>query len=93
MNYFAGGIVSNAKLKRARSTGTKNKSALLLYNKLSELISCLAELVEVQELTDTLILQVIMHFEKQIVANSHMPLECVIVTLMSSCLNVATVCN
>lgn len=49
--------MSNAKLKRARSTGTKNKATLLLYNKLTELIGCLADLVDIQELTDTLVLQ------------------------------------
>jgi cohesin loading factor subunit SCC2 len=49
--------VSNAKLKRARSTGTKNKATLLLYNKLTELIGCIADLVDIQELTDTLVLQ------------------------------------
>ena len=36
----------------------KHKSTITLYNKLSDMVGNLAELVEIQELTDTVILQV-----------------------------------
>lgn len=36
----------------------KHKSTINLYNKLSDVVENLAELVEIQELTDTVILQV-----------------------------------
>jgi len=50
--------MTNMKMKRARSSGAKDKMTLMLYNKLSELTSLLAELIDIQELTDTIILQV-----------------------------------
>jgi len=55
---FSGGVHSNIKLKRAKSSGTKDRTILSLYNKLTELTALLAELVEIQELTDTIVLQV-----------------------------------
>ncbi len=51
------GIQSNMKMKRAKAHGAKNKSILALYNKLTDLVGNLAELVDIQELTDTIILQ------------------------------------
>jgi len=55
---LSGGIQSNLKLKRAKSSGAKDRTVLSMYTKLTELTSLLAELVEIQELTDTIILQV-----------------------------------
>ena len=46
------------KAKRARASQVKHKSTITLYNKLSDMVGNLAELVEIQELTDTVILQV-----------------------------------
>ena len=45
-------------MKRARASNAKHKSSQLLYNKLTELVSLLSELTDIQELTDTIILQV-----------------------------------
>jgi len=56
--WLSGGVQSNIKLKRAKSSGTKDRTILSMYNKLTELTALLAELVEIQELTDTIILQV-----------------------------------
>ena len=53
----AGGYVGNIKQKRAHAKGVKNKSVLMLYNKLVEIVGALSELVDIQELTDTIILQ------------------------------------
>ncbi len=44
-------------MKRAKAHGAKNKNILALYNKLTDLVGNLAELVDIQELTDTIILQ------------------------------------
>jgi len=57
-NLLSGGIQSNIKLKRAKSSGTKDRTVLSMYTKLTELTALLAELVEIQELTDTIVLQV-----------------------------------
>ena len=54
----AGGIQTNIKMKRARASGVRSKSTLLLYNKLTDVVENLAELINIQELTDTIILQV-----------------------------------
>lgn len=53
-----GGIQSNMKMKRAKASGTKDRVTLALYNKLTDLTALIAELVDIQELTDTIILQV-----------------------------------
>jgi hypothetical protein len=53
-----GGIQTNVKLKRAKAHGSKDPIVIAVYNKLTELTSLLAELVELQELTDTIVLQV-----------------------------------
>ena len=50
------------KMKRAKAHGAKNKNVLALYNKLTDLVDSLAELVDIQELTDTIILQVSLVF-------------------------------
>ena len=55
---FTDGYQSNMKMKRAKAHGAKNKNVLALYNKLTELVDSLAELIDIQELTDTIILQV-----------------------------------
>lgn len=52
------GYVGNIKQKRAHAHKVKEKSTIQLYNKLHEAVSLLAELLEVQALTDTIILQV-----------------------------------
>ncbi|KAI0209445.1 Nipped-B-like protein [Lamellibrachia satsuma] len=52
-----GAYQGNVKMKRARASNTKHKSSQLLYNKLTELVSLLSELTDIQELTDTIILQ------------------------------------
>lgn len=46
------------KMKRAKASGTKDKATLALYNKLTDLMGLIAELIDIQELTDTIILQV-----------------------------------
>jgi cohesin loading factor subunit SCC2 len=51
-------VQSNIKQKRAKCTGAKHRSSIQLYNKLSDLIGTLSELVDMQEVTDTIILQV-----------------------------------
>ncbi|XP_023223902.1 nipped-B-like protein [Centruroides sculpturatus] len=52
------GYVGNIKQKRAHAHKVKEKSIIQLYNKLHEAVGLLAELLEVQTLTDTIILQV-----------------------------------
>lgn len=52
------GYHGSLKLKRARAGQVKHKSTITLYNKLSDMVGNLAELVEIQELTDTVILQI-----------------------------------
>ena len=46
------------KAKRAKSSNAKLKSMSLFYNKVCELVSLLGDLVDIQALTDTDILQV-----------------------------------
>lgn len=53
-----GGYQGNLKSKRARAHTVKHKSTITLYNKLCELIGALGELLDIQELPDTVILQV-----------------------------------
>ncbi|XP_077981351.1 nipped-B-like protein isoform X2 [Glandiceps talaboti] len=50
------GFVSNMRMKRARAHGTKEKSIIAMYNKLCEIVSNLADLMEIQTLTDTTVL-------------------------------------
>ncbi|XP_005090101.1 nipped-B-like protein B [Aplysia californica] len=52
------GYHGSLKAKRARAGSVKHKSTITLYNKMCELVSALANLLEIQELTDTIILQV-----------------------------------
>lgn len=49
---------TSSKAKRARAGQVKHKSTITMYNKMAEMISNLSELLEIQELTDTTILQV-----------------------------------
>ncbi|XP_052774333.1 nipped-B-like protein A isoform X2 [Mya arenaria] len=51
------GYQGSLKMKRSRAHQVKHKSTISLYNKLTDLVGNLAELVEIQELTDTIILQ------------------------------------
>lgn len=52
------GYHGSLKAKRARATTVKHKSTINLYNKMCEMISWFAELLAIQEMTDTIILQV-----------------------------------
>ena len=52
------GYTGNTKAKRARSHGTKNSATLYLYNKLSQIVGLLSELVDMQTLTDNIVLEV-----------------------------------
>lgn len=52
------GVQSNIKQRRAKAVGAKHRSSIQLYNKLSDLVGTLSELISMQELTDTIILQV-----------------------------------
>lgn len=51
------GFHGSLKAKRARAAQVKHKSTINLFNKISDMIEKLAELVDIQELTDTTILQ------------------------------------
>ncbi|XP_067339450.1 nipped-B-like protein B isoform X2 [Channa argus] len=53
-----GGGVHTSKSKRAKSSTHKQKVVLMLYNKVCEIVSYISELLEIQLLTDTTILQV-----------------------------------
>ncbi|GAB1597401.1 nipped-B-like protein A [Argonauta hians] len=55
--HSKGGYQGNLKSKRARTQSVKHKSTINLYNKLCELVKALSELLQIQELTDTVILQ------------------------------------
>ncbi|RUS68904.1 hypothetical protein EGW08_023334, partial [Elysia chlorotica] len=52
------GYHGSLKAKRARAGSVKHKSTITLYNKMCDLINSLATLLGIQELTDTIILQV-----------------------------------
>ncbi|BFZ16564.1 hypothetical protein BsWGS_19603 [Bradybaena similaris] len=52
------GYHGSLKAKRARAGSVKHKSTITFYNKMCELVSALASLLDIQELTDTIILQV-----------------------------------
>lgn len=47
-----------SKSKRAKCSTHKQKVVVLLYNKVCDIISSISELLEIQLLTDTTILQV-----------------------------------
>ncbi|XP_056020035.1 nipped-B-like protein isoform X3 [Ostrea edulis] len=51
------GYHGSLKAKRARATQVKHKSTINMFNKISDMIEKLSELVDIQELTDTTILQ------------------------------------
>lgn len=71
--YFcvSDGYHSSSKMKRSRAGQVKHKSSISLYNKLTDLVGNLAELVEIQELTDTIILQVLHSFDTTISVKNH----------------------
>ncbi len=54
----AGGIQSNIRMKRARAANVTHKGTTTMYNKITDLVATMSELVNTQELTDTIILQV-----------------------------------
>ncbi|XP_024859838.1 nipped-B-like protein B isoform X2 [Kryptolebias marmoratus] len=56
--YRSGGGTHTSKSKRAKSSGHKQKVVVVLYNKVCDIISNISELLEIQLLTDTTILQV-----------------------------------
>lgn len=58
--FFISDAYTSSKAKRARAGQVKHKSSITLYNKMAEMISNLSEILEIQELTDTTILQVIL---------------------------------
>lgn len=47
-----------SKTKRAKSSTHKQKVVVILYNKVCDIVSNISELLEIQLLTDTTILQV-----------------------------------
>ncbi|NWW39892.1 NIPBL protein, partial [Panurus biarmicus] len=55
--YFPGGVLSS-KAKRAKCSTHKQRVIVMLYNKVCDIVSSLSELLEIQLLTDTTILQV-----------------------------------
>ena len=59
---FAESVLLIPKAKRAKSSSAKLKSMSLFYNKVCELVSLLGDLVDIQTLTDTDILQVGFYF-------------------------------
>lgn len=52
-----GGLLSS-KAKRAKCSTHKQRVIIMLYNKVCDIVSNIAELLEIQLLTDTTILQV-----------------------------------
>ncbi|OWF42149.1 nipped-B-like protein B isoform X2 [Mizuhopecten yessoensis] len=52
------GYHTSSKLKRARAGQVKHKSTINLYNKMADLVNNLGQLIDIQEMTDTTILQV-----------------------------------
>lgn len=52
------GGMHTSKSKRAKCSTHKQKVVVLLYNKVCDIISSISELLEIQLLTDTTILQV-----------------------------------
>ncbi|KFV94895.1 Nipped-B-like, partial [Fulmarus glacialis] len=53
-----GGGVLSSKAKRAKCSTHKQRVIVMLYNKVCDIVSSLSELLEIQLLTDTTILQV-----------------------------------
>lgn len=53
-----GGGLMSSKAKRARCSTAKQRVIIMLYNKVCDVVSSISELVEIQLLTDTTILQV-----------------------------------
>ena len=52
------GAIITTKTKRGRSTGNKGKVFVELYNKICESVSLLGDLLDIERLTDTIVLQV-----------------------------------
>ncbi|OXB66698.1 hypothetical protein ASZ78_013089 [Callipepla squamata] len=60
---LGGGLLSS-KAKRAKCSTHKQRVIVMLYNKVCDIVSSLSELLEIQLLTDTTILQVFSRYEK-----------------------------
>ena len=54
---FADGFIGNMKRKRAHMKDVRDRNILGLYNKLHELVGLVADLLSIQTLTDTTVLQ------------------------------------
>lgn len=55
--FHVGGLLSS-KAKRAKCSTHKQRVIVMLYNKVCDIVSNISELLEIQLLTDTTILQV-----------------------------------
>lgn len=53
------GGTQSSKSRKSKSSGHKQKVVVVLYNKVCDIISSVSELLEIQLLTDTTILQVL----------------------------------
>jgi len=60
-NILSSGSTSNQKAKRPKCPSQQQKVVTLLYNKLCDVFRNLSELLGIQLLTDTTVLQVSMH--------------------------------
>lgn len=56
--YFTPGGLLSSKAKRAKCSTHKQRVIVMLYNKVCDIVSNISELLEIQLLTDTTILQV-----------------------------------
>ncbi|MBZ3873399.1 Nipped-B-like protein [Sciurus carolinensis] len=63
LDPHGGGLLSS-KAKRAKCSTHKQRVIVMLYNKVCDIVSSLSELLEIQLLTDTTILQVFSRYEK-----------------------------
>lgn len=57
-NLFHLGVLLSSKAKRAKCSTHKQRVIIMLYNKVCDVVSNISELLEIQLLTDTTILQV-----------------------------------
>lgn len=55
---FVSGSLLSSKAKRAKCSTAKQRVIIMLYNKVCDVVSNISELLEIQLLTDTTILQV-----------------------------------
>lgn len=64
--YFTPGGLLSSKAKRAKCSTHKQRVIVMLYNKVCDIVSNISELLEIQLLTDTTILQVTISKTEQI---------------------------